>query len=173
MRRVRRVDEADALAAAEVDRPRRRCSTRGGAVGEVVERHHAAGLAVRGRRLRRDRQPFVHRAAFVGLEMAEGDPAQALGRNDAAKRVAVERKHLAQAGVEHQRLVAEDEELVEGEAGGRGDVRHVGREPIDAVGDFADLGFHGLLLALMGRAPSPRAAVDMDGSHISWYIYVY
>ena len=62
-----------------------------------------------------------------------------------AERVAVERKHLAQAGVEHQRLVAEDEELVEGEAGGRGDVRHIGREPVDAVGDFADLGFHEFL----------------------------
>ena len=98
-----------------------------------------------GLRLRRDREPLVHRAAFVGLEMAEGDPAQALGRNEAAHGVAVERKHLAQAGVEHQRLVAEDEELVEGEAGRRGDVRHEGREPVDAVGDFSDLGLHSCL----------------------------
>ena len=83
MRRMRRVDEADALAAAEVDHFAVLQHARR-AVGEVVERHHAAGLAVRRRRLRRDREPFVHRAALVGLEMAEGDPAQALGRDDAA-----------------------------------------------------------------------------------------
>ena len=113
-------------------------------------------------RLRRDREPFVHRAALVGLEMAEGDPAQALGRDDAADGVAVERKHLAQAGVEHQRLVAEHEELVEGEAGGRGDVRHEGREPVDAVGDFVDPGFHEFLHAIDGSAGIDRTAVDLQ-----------
>ena len=60
-------------------------------------------------------------------------------------RLADEREHLPQAGVEQQRLVAEDEELVEGEAGRRRDLRHEGREPIDAVGDFVDPGRHGRL----------------------------
>ena len=86
-------------------------------------------------------------------------------------RVAVEREHLAQAGVEHQRLVAEDQELVEGEAGGRGDVRHKGREPIDAVGDFVDLGFHEFLHALMDAFLQPwlrrrGLALNFDRTHV-------
>jgi hypothetical protein len=104
--------------------------------------HQATGLAVCGLRLRGDGEPFIHGAAFVGLVMAEGDPAQALQRDEPAHGVAVERKHLAQTGVKHQRRVAENEELVETEARGRGDVGHEGREPVDAVGDFADPGFH-------------------------------
>ena len=87
-------------------------------------------------RLGRDREPLVQRAALVRLEVAEGDPAQPFRRNDAAHAIAVEREHLAQAGVEHQRLVSEHEKLIEDKAGRRGDVRHEGREPKDAVGDF-------------------------------------
>ena len=100
---------------------------------------------MRGRRLWRDREPLVHRPTLIRLEMAVGDPAQSLGRDDPAERFAVERKHLAQASVKHQRLVAEDEELVEGKARRRGDVRHIGRQAIDAAGDFADFGFHEFL----------------------------
>ena len=79
--------------------------------------------------------------------------------------VAVEREHLPQPGVEHQRLVAEDEELVEGEAGRRRDVRHEGREAVDAVGDLVDLGFH-------ERSPGVSAAVgavdigDIDDTYV-------
>ena len=76
-----------------------------------------------GRRLWRNREPFVHRAAFVGLEMAECDPTQALDRNDAAQCIAIERKHSSETGMEHQRLVAENQKLIEGEACGRSDVR--------------------------------------------------
>ena len=100
---------------------------------------------MRGRRLRSYGQPFVHGAAFVGLEMAEGDPAQLLRRQDARQCLAVEREHLAQAGVEHQRLVAHDEELVEGEAGRRRDVGHKGGKTEDAVRDFRNPGFHDVL----------------------------
>ena len=85
VRRMRRVDVAHALAAAEVDHLAVGEHARR-AVGHVVERHQAAGLAVRDLRLRRDRQPLVHRAAFVGLVVAEGDPAQPLGRDDAGER---------------------------------------------------------------------------------------
>ena len=102
-------------------------------------------VAVRDLRIRRDREPFVHRAAFIGLVMAEGDPAQPLGRHDAAERIVVERKHLAQAGVEHQRLVTEDEKLIEGEAGRRGDARDEGREAINSVCNFSNLRVHGHL----------------------------
>jgi hypothetical protein len=65
-------------------------------------------LTVRGRRLRRDREPFVHRAALVGLEMAEGNPTQTLGRHDAGQCVAIGRKHFSKTGMEHKRLVAEN-----------------------------------------------------------------
>jgi hypothetical protein len=118
------------------------------------------------------REPFVHRPALVGLEMAERDPAQALGRDDAAKRVAVERKHLAQTGVEHQRLVAEDEKLVEGEAGGRGDVRHVGREPVDAVADLADCRFHEFLHVIKRLRDPSRPAGRWTFAIYSLYICV-
>ncbi len=59
---------------------------------------------MRGFRPRRDRQPFIHGAAFIGLEMPEGDPAQLFGRYQAADGVAREGEHLAQAGVEEQGL---------------------------------------------------------------------
>src|SRR5215470_4121379 len=124
MRSVRRVDETDTLSAAEIDDfsvrqyPRR-------SIREIVERYQAAGLTVRGRRLRCDREPFIHRAALVGLEMAECDPTQAFGRHDAAQCAAIDSKHFSQTGVEHQRLVAENEELIEGKAGGGRNVRHI------------------------------------------------
>ena len=140
VRDMRRVEVADPLAA-EVDHLAVLQHARR-AVGHVVERHHAAGLPVRHLRLRRDREPLVHRAALVGLVVAEGDPAQPFGRDEPADGLADEREHPPQAGVEQQRLVPEDEELVEGEAGGRRDLRHEGREPVDAVGDLVDPGFH-------------------------------
>jgi hypothetical protein len=48
--------------AAEVDNFAVRQYARG-TIREIVEGYHAAGLTVRGRRLRGDREPFVHRAA--------------------------------------------------------------------------------------------------------------
>ena len=45
-------------------------------------------------------------------------------------------------GVEQQRLVGVDQELVEREAG-RADVGHERRQAEDAVGDLVDVGFHG------------------------------
>src|SRR5262249_55253708 len=98
MRDVRRVDETDALAAAEVDNFAVREYARG-TIREIVEGYHAASLTVRG---------FVHRAALVGLEMPERDPTQAIGRHDAAQCVAIDRKHFSKTGMEHQRLVAEN-----------------------------------------------------------------
>jgi hypothetical protein len=97
---------------------------------------------VRRLRLWRGGEPFVQGAALIGLEMAKADPAQSFGRHDAAEGVASEAEHLAQTGVKQKRFVAQDQKLIEDEAGGRGDIRHKGREPEDAVGDFADLGLH-------------------------------
>ena len=102
---MRRIDIAHPLAAAEVDDLAVREHARS-AICHVVERDHAAGLTMRRLRVWRDRQPLVHRAAFVGLIVAKGDPAQAPGLDQAAHGVAVEREHLPQAGVKHQRLVA-------------------------------------------------------------------
>src|SRR5262249_45995511 len=104
---VRGVDETDALAAAEVDNFAVRQHARG-TIREIVEGYHAASLTVRGRRLRREREPFVHRAALVGLEMPERDPTQPTRRHDAAQCVAMDRKHVSKTGMEHQRLVAEN-----------------------------------------------------------------
>ena len=142
VRGMRRIDEAHPLAA-DVDHLAVG-EDAGRPVGEVIQGDEAAGGAVGRRRLRGGGEPFVHGAALVGLEMPEGDPAQPLGGHDAREGVAIERKHLAQSRVEHERLVAEDEELVEGEAGRRGDVRDESGQAENAEGDFIDLGLHGM-----------------------------
>src|SRR6185437_14057886 len=72
----------------------------------------------------------------------ERNPAQPFGRNDSAQSLTIERKHLAQAGMKHQRLFAEHKKLVEREPRGRCDIRHEGRKPVNAIGDFRDLRFH-------------------------------
>jgi hypothetical protein len=48
--------------------------------------------------------------------------------------------------VEHERFVPQDQELIEGEAGGRRDIGHKGREPVNAVGNLSDFGLHSCLL---------------------------
>src|SRR5262249_10899935 len=107
-------------------------------------------------------------------EMAECDPAKALRREDAADGIAVQREHLSQAGVKHQRRVAHHHELVEGEAGRRRDVGHVGREPENAVGDLVDFRFHDNLRAITGlKSLGSRTAEPVDGHRISLYIHVY
>ena len=93
-------------------------------------------------RARRGVEEQVHRAALVGLDVGERDPAQILYRNDAVDRVGHEREQLAHPGVEQERLVAADQELVEREARGRGDFVDLGRQAEDVGGDLVDLGFH-------------------------------
>jgi hypothetical protein len=93
--------------------------------------------------------------------MAERDPAQALDLDDLGDRLAVERKHLMQAGVEQQRLLAAHKEGVEGKAGRRRDLRHIGREPENAVGDFSDLGFHNVLRRLAAASAALYFTVQM------------
>jgi hypothetical protein len=84
---------------------------------------------------------FVHRAAFVGLHMPEGNPAQPLERNDARDRLRYERKHVTQTGMEKQRFVGIDQKLVEREAARRrlGNAR---RKAVNAVGDFMSVCLH-------------------------------
>jgi hypothetical protein len=138
---VRRVDVAHAPAAevehlAVGEHARR-------AIGVVGQVDAAGDVAVRHFGARRGLQPQVERAAFVGLEMAEADPAQALERHDRGHGRTDGGEQLAVSGVEQQRLVAEHEELVEVEPGGRGDLGDVSRDPEDAVGDLVDAGGHG------------------------------
>src|SRR5213596_3291718 len=76
------------------------------------------------------RVPAVQRAALVGLEVAEADPTDTRGVDDLGHRVAHHGEHLARPGVEEERLVVTDQELVELEVGlgdeGR-DAEEVGR----------------------------------------------
>jgi len=76
--------------------------------------------------------------------VAEGNPAQLFRCDDAAESCTREREHLAESGMEQQRLVTQNEELVEREAGGRRNLGHECRQPIDAVGNFADFRLHWL-----------------------------
>jgi hypothetical protein len=141
VRNVRRVDVAHAPAAeiehlAVGERARR-------AVGEVVDRNHARGRAVHDLRARRHAEPFVHRAAFIGLDVTEADPAQRLDRDEPADRFRQGREHGAQAAMKQHRLFGADQKMIEGETDRRRDVGHVHRQPIDAGGDLVDSGLHG------------------------------
>lgn len=63
-----------------------------GARGDVVDRHHRGHLAADGRGGGGQGEEVVQGAAFVGLEVREGDVAQALGRQDLADRFGDERE---------------------------------------------------------------------------------
>jgi hypothetical protein len=93
-------------------------------------------------RARRHAEPLVHRAAFVGLDVTEADPAQLFDRDEPADRFGQGREHATQPAMEQHRLVGADEEMIEGEAGRRGDVGDVHGQPIDAGGDLVDSGLH-------------------------------
>jgi len=56
--------------------------------------------------------------------------------------------------MEEQRLVGHDEELIEGQSGGTGRTGHVSGEAINAIGDFRDIGFHGITIPSDGYIPS-------------------
>ena len=90
-----------------------------------------------------------------------------------ARGVAIERKHLAQSGVEHERLVAEDEELVEGEAGRRGDVGDKSGQTENAGGDFIDLGLHGGVSGLRGPVSPTRLLPKLWVCQIWMHTLVY
>ena len=91
--------------------------------------------------VRRGGQELVHGAALVGLDVTERDPAQPLDRHDPLDGFADAGKHRAVAGVEQQRLVVVDQELVEGEPV-RADLGHERRQPVDIRCDLVDFGGH-------------------------------
>jgi hypothetical protein len=47
--------------------------------------------------------------------------------------------------MEQHRLVGANEEMIEGESRGRGDLGDMHGQAIDAVGDFIGFGLHGLI----------------------------
>ncbi len=75
--------------------------------------------------------------------MAESDPTQLLDRDEPRDRFRERRKHPAQPAMKQHRLIGADEEVIEGEAGGRRDVGHVHGEAINAVGNLVGLDLHG------------------------------
>jgi hypothetical protein len=89
-------------------------------------------------------QPFVERAAFVGFDVAEGDPAQPPQVEEARHGLETGGKQRALAAVEEQRLPRVDQELVEGETT-RTYRGQEGGETVDAFGDLVDFGLHGYL----------------------------
>src|SRR3546814_10649480 len=102
----------------------------------------SSDLAMRHLRIGTGGEPGVHRAALIRFHMAEADPAQPLDRHDPRDRRGHRIEHAPGAAVEQQRLLRLHQELVEGEAGGRRDLRHKGGEPIDPLRDFSNVGAH-------------------------------
>ena len=118
---------------------------------------------------------LVHRPALVRLDVAEGDPPQRSTGTIGRDRLAHEREHRPRTGVEQQRLLVVDQELVEREAGGA-DLGHEGGQAVDAVGDLVDSSLHResfqsvLVRGEAGvlRTPSPcralgEGAKELDG----------
>src|SRR5258708_23821304 len=111
---------------------------------------------------------MVHRSALVGIDMAEGDPAQLVHRDEAPNRVRYERKQRSQAGLEEQRLLIEDEELVEHEIG----VCVVCGQAVDIGGDLGDVSLHDVLPLLAqirtrcGRRTPRRHLLELDGQDL-------
>jgi hypothetical protein len=102
-------------------------------------------LGVRGRV-----EQQVHRATLVGLEVAEGDPAQLFQGDNVVDGLGHEREQLSHSGVEKERLVTGEQELVEGEPV-LGDARDVGGQAIDVRPDFVDGGVHDSMVRRIGR----------------------
>ena len=110
-------------------------------VGHVVERHHGADGAMGDFGLGGGGQPQIHGAGLVGFQMAEADPAQALDRHDLGHGLGDQRKHRARPAMEEQRHLGIDQELVEGEAGGRRHLRQPGSRAGRRAGRFRRCGF--------------------------------
>jgi hypothetical protein len=97
-------------------------------------------------------EEFVHCAAFVGFHVSEGDPAESLERNDAGNRLRHEGEHASRARVKKERIVSNDEELIERESARRC-VRDARRQAKDAIRYLVSISLHeALFLFLRQRA---------------------
>jgi hypothetical protein len=136
---VRRRNEAEPVPSSPEDLVRLEPARR--AIREVGDVNHRADLSAHGRGVRGCRQPFVERAAFINLEVAPTDPAEAGGIDQFGDRLAHCRKHPAHARVKQQRLLVFHEEVVELKVEGR----HVQTDSIQVGCDFVDSGIHVVL----------------------------
>src|SRR5581483_267219 len=93
-------------------------------------------------RFGRRRQPFVHGAAFVSLEMTECEPAQPIDWDDLAHSRRYNGEHPPMPAVKKQRLFTINEELVECEAGAFRGLRQKSRYPIDTVTNLVGPDLH-------------------------------
>src|SRR5206468_1541990 len=137
------------------ERPRR-------PVGDVVHADDGTHDAARRLGPRREREPVVQRAAFVGFEVAEADPTDTCGIDDPRHRRAHHRERLAEPGVEEERLVVTDEELVEREVG----LRDEGRDAEEVRCDLGHLGHAATCLpvSVWEVAASTRTRTTSPGS---------
>src|SRR5208282_3203702 len=140
VRNVRRVDAPYALAA-QIEhlavRERARWPRRG-----VVKPYIAADSSMRRGRIRRRIEPFVERTAFVGFHVAERDPSQLLQIEQSRGGGRDRRKEKTLPAMKQHRLVCIDQELIEGDAGGRRYLGDKRGEPVDMIRDLIDSGFH-------------------------------
>ena len=120
-------------------------------VGKVVQRDHACDGAVDDLGVGSVGQEEVHGTAFVGLDVTEGDPSQGLRIDDLRHGIADQRIQLTHAGVEQERLLVADKELVERQTTGP-DLGDVCREAEDVGGDFVNGCEHGESLSVSGPA---------------------
>ena len=125
---------SDGARSQDLARPQRARRTR----REILHVDHGADLTAGGLRVGRDGEPFVQRAALVHFEVTPANPAQRGRIDQAGHRLAHLREHPPHAGVEQQRLLVLDEEVVELQV----ELRSENRDSEDVWGDFVDLG-HG------------------------------
>jgi hypothetical protein len=140
MRDVRGVNVAEALAANIDNLSIRKHAWR--PVSHIGDRNTATNHAVRKLRLRRRRQPFVHRSALVRFKVSKGQPAQFIDWDNFRDSAGYKWKHLSAPAVKQQRLIAEDQKMIVSEAGWRSDFRHEYGEPIYVGTNLVDFSFH-------------------------------
>jgi hypothetical protein len=92
--------------------------------------------------VRRSSEPIVHRAAFVCFEVTKTEPPNAIDGHDGAYRGRDERKHLSEAAVEQQRLVASNQKVIESKSRASTGVGYKNRHPINPVSDFVGSNIH-------------------------------
>ena len=145
VRQMRRGHEAEPVATrleplVDAQRTRR-------AVREVVDVDHRADDADDRGRLGGNRQPLVERAALVHLEVAPADPPQRRRVDHFRQRLAHLREHPAHAGVEEERLLVADQEMIELQIERLG----IHADAVEIRGHFVDSG-HDTSSALIARS---------------------
>ena len=118
-------------------------------LGEVIDIDSRPDNAADGLSMGRQCQPFVQRAALVGFEMAEADPADARGLHNSCHCLAHQREHLLHAGMVEECFVVNDKELIELEI----ILGDVGRNPIQVSAISSIRVFIGNLLRYSGTGP--------------------